>query len=120
MLIISTLIMMTASQDLFASWRQWMDCVVSETVDGVETRMEPNPTVDFGYQGHGTLSIKAERARFTAEVSGADSNMKITAHDQVTGAIIVSHSMGVGAVAIMKFMQGGRKVEISCMVDKQN
>jgi hypothetical protein len=104
----------------YAEWRQWMECVVMETVNGVETRMDPNPTIDFGYVGHGVLFIKGERSLVTAEISGADSNMMITAHDQVTGANIVSHSMGVGAVAIMKFTQGGRKMEISCYVGKQN
>jgi hypothetical protein len=103
-----------------AAWRQWMECVTIETVNGVESRMDPNPSIDFGYVGHGTLAIKGEKSSVTAEISGADSNIMITAHDQVTGVDIVSHSMGVGAVAILKFNQGGRKLEISCYVDKQN
>ncbi len=103
-----------------AAWRHYMECVVIETSNGVETRMDPNPTVDFGYVGHGVLPIMARNALMTAEVHGADDNIMILARDQKTGTSITSHSMGVKAVAIMKMQQADRKLEVSCFIRKEN
>jgi hypothetical protein len=103
-----------------ASWRQWMECVVVETVNGVETRVDPNPTIDFGVVGHGVLDVPGKLTGLTAKVSGSDNNIKITAHDTSTGTRLVSHSMGVRAVAIMVLEQGGRKLELSCLVRNEN